>query len=207
MTPLATARLYLCAGDRPGGRPLADVLPAALTGGVDIFQLRMKDAADADVLRTAGIARAICTEHGVPFFLNDRPDLALACGADGVHVGQEDMSLDAARTAAPGLLVGRSSHNPRQADGATAADYFAAGPVYETPTKPGRPAAGIALIEHVAALNTTTPWFAIGGLDERTLSAVLEAGARRVVVVRAVTEAANPEQAARRLRVALDCVW
>lgn len=199
------ARLYLCADDRPGGRPLADLLPRAIAGGVDIFQLRMKEASDDDVLRVAEPARAICAEAGIPFFLNDRPDLALACGADGVHVGQQDMTLEAARDAAPGLLVGRSSHSIEQAQGATGADYFASGPVHETPTKPGRPAAGIALIEQVAALNTGTPWFAIGGIDLRTLPRVLAAGARRVVVVRAITEAPDPERAARELRSALDC--
>lgn len=200
---LEHTRLYFVCNDRPGGRPLADVLPRALAGGVDVFQLRMKDARDDAVLRAAEVARAVCAGAGVPFILNDRPDLAVQVGADGVHVGQDDMTLDAARAAAPGLLIGRSTHDPEQIAAAAEADYFAVGPVHETPTKPGRPSVGLRLIEHAAALGTVTPWFAIGGIDPQTIGPVLAAGATRVVVVRAIAEAADPEAAARNLRAKL----
>jgi len=200
---LNNARLYFVADDRPGGRPLADVLPPALAGGVDVFQLRMKDAEDDAVLRSAEVAREICRAAGVPFILNDRPDLALKAGADGVHVGQDDMTLAAARHVAPGLLIGRSTHDPEQIAAAADADYFAVGPVHETPTKPGRPSVGTELITHAARGAGTTPWFAIGGIDQATVAAVRDAGATRIVVVRAIADAADPEAAARRLRDAI----
>lgn len=199
----AETRLYLVCDDRPGGRPLADVLPRALAGGVDIFQLRMKDAEDDAVLRSADVARAICTDAGVPFILNDRPDLALKVGADGVHVGQDDMTLAEARAASPGLIVGRSTHDPHQITAAAEADYFAVGPVYETPTKPGRPSVGTELIAHATDAAGATPWFAIGGIDLATVAEVAAAGAERIVVVRAIAEAPDPEAAARSLRSAI----
>lgn len=206
MGALSGSRLYFVSGDRPGGRTLAEVLRPAIAGGVDSFQLRMKDATDEEVLRAAEQARAICSEEGVPFVLNDRPDLAAACGADGFHLGQEDMTLAAGREQAPGLFAGRSTHSPDQIAGAVTdeADYFAVGPVYPTPTKPGRPSVGFGLIRHAASLGTAIPWFAIGGIDLGTIAEVAEAGARRAVVVRAIAEAADPERAARTLRAALD---
>ncbi len=202
------ARLYFVCGATPGGRPLGDVLGRALAGGVDIFQLRMKDAPDDAVLAVAAVARAACTEAGVPFILNDRPDLVEAAGADGVHVGQDDEPVAAARAVAGAdAIVGVSTHTPQQVDAAlaTSADYFAAGPVHATPTKPGRPAAGLALIRHAAA-RADRPFFAIGGLDAANVDLVLEAGARKIVVVRAIAEAPDPERAARMLRQRLDAV-
>lgn len=202
---LHAARLYLVAGARPGGRPLADVLGPALRGGVDIFQLREKDAADEAVLDAAREALALCEEAGALFILNDRPDLAEAAGADGVHVGQDDMPVARARAIVGAQrIVGRSTHSPADLAAATGADYVAVGPVHQTPTKSGRPAAGLAYVRHAAAHDPGVPWFAIGGIDTRTIGAVVAAGARRVVVVRAIAEATDPEHAARALRAALE---
>lgn len=202
---LSDARLYFVSDDRPGGRDLAEVLPRAIAGGVDIFQLRIKRASDDEVLAAAETARAICQQHGVPFVLNDRPDLAVQVGADGVHVGQDDMDLLQARSAAgPSLFVGRSTHDPEQVAAAADADYFAVGPVHETPTKPGRAAVGNELIAHATALKTETPWFAIGGINEQSIDATLAAGATRAVVVRAIAEAPDPERAARALRTRIE---
>jgi thiamine-phosphate pyrophosphorylase len=201
---LEDARLYFVSSASPGGRPLADVLAPALAGGVDVFQLREKDAPDEQVLAAAQVARALCHDAGVPFILNDRPDLVEAAGADGVHVGQDDTPVDEARAAVGAdRVVGLSTHSEAQADGARGVDYFAVGPVHATPTKEGRPAIGLDPVRH-AARTATTPWFAIGGIDTDTLPAVLDAGARRVVVVRAIAEAKDPGAAARLLREMLD---
>jgi len=200
---IAHARLYLVGDARAVDRALGP----ALAAGVDLFQLRMKDARDDDVLRVADRARALCAAHDVPFLLNDRPDLAVRAGADGVHVGQDDVSPAAARAAVgAGALVGLSTHAPDQLAAAAAqpVDYVAVGPVHPTPTKPGRPAAGAAYVAHAAAHPPPVPWFAIGGLDAGTLPAVVALGARRIVVVRAITEAPDPGAAARRLREVLD---
>jgi thiamine-phosphate pyrophosphorylase len=200
---LDDARLYFVCGARPGGRSLADVLAPALAGGVDVFQLREKDPSDADALLAhAEVARRLCDEAGALFILNDRPDLVQAAGADGVHVGQDDASVRTAREViGAGRLVGLSTHSSAQVDEALAegVDYFAVGPVHATPTKEGRPAIGLDPVRHAASASRA-PWFAIGGLDESTVPAVLEAGARRIVVVRAIAEAADPQAAARRLR-------
>jgi thiamine-phosphate pyrophosphorylase len=197
---LAEARLYFNSDARPGGRPLADVLPAALAGGVDLFQLRMKDAGDEEILAAAAVAREACDAAGALFILNDRPDLAATAGADGVHVGQDDGTLEQARAAAgPELLIGLSTHAPAEIDAGRAADYLGVGPVNATPTKPGRPAVGLELVEHAAA-HAAAPFFAIGGIDSESVPAVLHAGARRIAVVRAIAEAADPQAAARELR-------
>ena len=152
---LREARLYLVcdAGGGVGGE-LPTFLDAALRGGVDIVQLRDKAAGEEAILRAALTFRAAADAHGALFVLNDRPDLVAAVGADGVHVGQDDMGLAEARAlAGPDALVGRSTHTPAQVDEAddSGADYFAVGPVHATPTKPGRPAAGIELIRHAAS--------------------------------------------------------
>ncbi len=199
---LEDARLYLVC---PAVEPAR--LRAALDGGVDVVQLRMKDAGDAAVLREAAWMREACAAAGVPFLVNDRPDLAARAGADGVHVGQEDVSVAQARCeVGPGRIVGLSTHAPAQLAAAALAapDYVAVGPVHATPTKPGRPAAGLDYVRHAAAAAPAgLPWFAIGGIDPGTIGAVVEAGARRVVVVRAITEAADPAGAAAALRAAL----
>ena len=201
MTPrerLATARLYLVCPALP-----REWIAAAVRGGVDLIQLRDKTLDDDGIVAAA---RAF-TGHDALFILNDRPDLAEACGADGVHVGQDDVSPAQARAAVgEDRIVGRSTHAPDQAAAADAdpdVDYLAVGPVHETPTKPGRPAAGLHYVAH-AASTVKKPWFAIGGLDAGNVAEVLERGATRIVVVRAITEADDPEVAARALRDALE---
>jgi thiamine-phosphate pyrophosphorylase len=200
MTPrerIAAARLYLVCDARP-----LEWLRAALRGGVDIVQLRDRSLSDAGLVNAAAAFRAAADEAGALFILNDRPDLVAACGADGVHVGQDDATPAAARAVVgTDRIVGRSTHAPAQADAAQAdadVDYLAVGPVHETPTKPGRPAAGLEYVGY-AARTVTKPWFAIGGLDAGNVDEVLRRGAQRIVVVRAITEADDPEAAARAL--------
>jgi thiamine-phosphate pyrophosphorylase len=199
---LASARLYLVCPARE-----RVWLDAALAGGVDLVQLRDKGLDDRGVVAAAHAFRAAADAAGALFVLNDRPDLVDACGADGVHVGQDDASPAAARAAVgPERIVGRSTHAPAQAAAADAdpdVDYLAVGPVHATPTKPGRPAAGLEYVAHAAA-TVAKPWFAIGGLDASTLPAVLERGATRIVVVRAITDAPDPRAAARALRAVLE---
>ena len=195
---IADARLYLVCDARP-----REFLAAAVRGGVDVIQLRDKALADDELVTAAREFRAAAAAHGALFVLNDRPDLVAACGADGVHVGQEDGSPAAARAVVgPDAIVGRSTHAPEQADAAEAdpdVDYLAVGPVHATPTKPGRPAAGLEYVAY-AARTVGKPWFAIGGLDAVTLPAAVEAGATPAVVVRAINEATEPEAAAAELR-------
>jgi thiamine-phosphate pyrophosphorylase len=198
---LRRARLYLVVD-----AAAEHMLPAALRGGVDMVQLRDKDLDDDSLLEVAARFRAACREHNVLFWLNDRPDLALGAGADGVHVGQDDMPPGEVREeVGEQLLIGLSSHSPEQFDAALSseADQLSVGPVWETPTKPGRPAAGLDYVRHAAAHAGEQPWFAIGGIDETNVGEVVAAGARRVVVVRAIRDAADPEGAARRLHAAL----
>ena len=195
---LATARLYLVCDARP-----REWLRAAVRGGVDLLQLRDKSLDDDGLVAAAAEFRAA----GALFVLNDRPDLVEACSADGVHVGQEDATPAEARAlVGPERIVGRSTHAPAQADAAEAdgdVDYLAVGPVHETPTKPGRPAAGLDYVAYAAG-TVRKPWFAIGGLDAANVGAVVERGATRIVVVRALTESDDVEAAARRLRSALE---
>lgn len=209
---LPLGRLYLVATPRPQV-PEAEFLArigAALDGGVDTLQLRCK-AEDArygearPYIALAEKVRELAHARHVPFFVNDRVDVALAAGADGVHLGQNDLPPAWARTIAPGLRLGRSTHAPAQAAAALAEApaYFACGPVHATPTKPGRAATGLAYIRQVAALNPPCPWYAIGGIDTQTVYAALAAGARRVAVVRAVLDAPDPAQAAAELLQAL----
>jgi thiamine-phosphate pyrophosphorylase len=205
MTPrerLGGARLYLVCDARP--RPFLD---AALRGGVDVVQLRDKALDDDGLVEAARAFRAAADAAGALFVLNDRPDLVAACAADGVHVGQDDLPPAVARAAVGAdRLVGRSTHTPAQLAAAEAdpdVDYYAVGPVHATPTKPGRPAAGLTYVAH-AAHAATKPWFAIGGIDARTIGAIVAGGARRAVVVRAIAAAEDPEAAARELRSALE---
>jgi thiamine-phosphate pyrophosphorylase len=203
---LRAARLYLVAPIRPGGRPLEAVLAPALAGGVDLFQLRDKQAGDDELLAAAAVARELCAAAGALLFVNDRPDLAAAAGADGVHVGQDDEPVAAARAVVgPDRLVGLSTHTPEQVDASGEADLIGVGPVHATPTKHGRPAVGLDLIRHAAA-HARQPWFAIGGLDLETAGAAIAAGATRISVVRAIADAPDPEAAAYRLREMLETV-
>jgi thiamine-phosphate pyrophosphorylase len=203
---LGAARLYFISSGRPGGRPLEEVLEPALLGGVDLFQLRDKGGDDEAILAAARVARKLCSAHGALFFVNDRPDLATAADADGVHVGQDDMPVARARDiVGPDRLVGLSTHSPAQIDAAagSAADLIGVGPIHATPTKLGRPAAGIELVGHAAA-HAAQPWFAIGGLDATNADAAIAAGARRIAVVRAIADAADPRAVAYRLHEMLD---
>ncbi|MDP9182498.1 MAG: thiamine phosphate synthase [Actinomycetota bacterium] len=198
---LASARLYLCTPDRPD---LGSFLDAVLAGGVDVVQLREKGIEARRELEVLETVREAAEKHGALWSVNDRADVALASGADVLHLGQDDLPVPLARAVVgPDVLVGRSSHDPDQASAAAleeGVDYFCVGPTWETPTKPGRPAAGIDLVRHTASLGTDRPWFAIGGIDLTNLDLVLEAGATRVVVVRALTEADDPHAAAVALR-------
>jgi thiamine-phosphate pyrophosphorylase len=199
---LRDAHLYFVA-DRDG---MERALEGALVGGADVFQLRDKDASDDELLAAAERARDRCHAAGALFVLNDRPDLAAACGADGVHVGQDDVPVARAREhVGDDALVGLSTHSMQQAQAGcrSGADYIAVGPVHATPTKEGRPAIGVEPVRY-AASHVDVPWFAIGGIDPGTVAEVVRAGARRIVVVRAIADAEDPEAAARALRAALD---
>ncbi len=201
---LQTARLYLVCDLRPGGRALADVLAPALAGGVDIVQLRDKAASAAELLAGAAIARRLCDAADALLVVNDRPDLAAQSGADGCHVGQHDMEPATARErAGDGALIGRSTHFPDEVAGAADADYIGVGPVWATPTKPGRHPVGIELVRF-AAFHAPVPFFAIGGIGADNVGEVIAAGARRIAVVRAITEADDPGAASAALRARLE---
>jgi thiamine-phosphate pyrophosphorylase len=205
---LADARLYLCTDAREKQGDLEQFLDAALAGGVDIVQLRQKEMEAADELAALEVFADACKRHGKLLAVNDRADIAFAAGADVLHLGQRDLPVHAARAiigAEP--IVGRSTHTFSQVNAAVAeqgSDYFCVGPTWATPTKPGRQAAGLELVSYAASRQQAKPWFAIGGIDLDRLDQVLEAGATRVVVVRAITAADDPGAAAaefsRRLR-------
>jgi thiamine-phosphate pyrophosphorylase len=195
---LGDRRLYLCTADRPD---LATFLAACIRGGVDVVQLRDKELPALALLRRAEVAVGVCRQFGVPFLLNDRPDLALACQADGVHVGQDDAPPWLAREIlGTDAIVGRSTHAPAELRAAAdePVDYLSAGPVNATPTKPGRPGTGLGYLT-LAAREAAWPWFVTGGVTPATVGAMVAAGARRFVVVRYLTGAADPEGNARRL--------
>src|SRR5436190_7355004 len=198
---LADARLYLCTDARRAQGDLPEFLDAVLGAGVDIVQLREKRLEAGEELGLLEMFADACRRHGRLLAVNDRADLALAAGADLLHLGQDDLPVPVARRIlGAGPLIGRSSHNPGQADAAASepgTDYFCAGPVWVTPTKPGRPATGLGLLAHVARGRPSRPWFAIGGISLARLGDVLAAGATRVVVVRAITDADDPAAAAR----------
>jgi thiamine-phosphate pyrophosphorylase len=205
MTKLADAVLYFVA---PGKLP-TDALATVIDAGVDIVQLRMKDAEAAAVLREGDRFKDVCASRGVPLIVNDRPDVALALEAAGVHLGQDDLPPVVARAIlGPRAMIGRSTHSSDDIERAIAehddglCDYIAVGPVHSTPTKPGRSAVGYELLR-VAANKVSFPWFAIGGIDATNIGEVLDAGAERIVVVRAITEAADPAAAAGELARAL----
>jgi thiamine-phosphate pyrophosphorylase len=189
-------RLYLITAARPD---LAQLVTAAVAGGVDIVQIREKTMPDGELLAVLEQVRGITRQLGVPLVVNDRADLAVLCEADFVHVGQADLPVAAVRRL--GLRVGQSTHAPEEIERADA-DYIGVGPVYATPTKAGRPAVGLDLVRY-AAQHARQPWFAIGGIDEWNVADVVVAGAASVAVVRAIGDSADPERAAATLRAAL----
>lgn len=212
---LASARLYLCTDARRERGDLAEFADAALAGGVDIIQLRDKGSAGEqrlgplqarDELAALEVLADAARRHGALLAVNDRADIARAAGADVLHLGQDDLPLTVARDIiGPSPVIGRSTHDVAQvvAAVAEAVDYFCVGPCWPTPTKPGRPAPGLSLVRSTAALAGDKPWFAIGGIDAERLPEVLDAGARRIVVVRAITGAQDPRDAAAQLSSAL----
>ncbi|WP_405619002.1 thiamine phosphate synthase [Streptomyces sp. NBC_01511] len=197
---LSDARLYLCTDARKRQGDLPDFLDAVLTSGVDIVQLRDKGMEAAEELDHLQVFADACRRHGKLLAVNDRADVAHAIGSDVLHLGQGDLPVSAARAIlGTEPLIGRSTHGEAEvmaAAGEPGVDYFCAGPCWPTPTKPGRPAPGLGLVRYAASLATRRPWFAIGGIDAGNLEEVLDAGARRVVVVRALTEADDPAAAA-----------
>ncbi len=199
---LAAAKLYLCTDSRARQGDLADFLDAVLAGGVDIVQLREKGLEAAEEIRLLEAFAAAAQRHGKLFAVNDRADVALAVAAPVLHLGQDDLPVAVARRIlGDEPVIGRSTHSPAQFDAAAAepgSDYLCAGPTWTTPTKPGRPAAGLQLLDHAAQSRTARPWFGIGGIESPArLDEVIAHGARRVVVVRAITEAEDPGAAAR----------
>ncbi|MGH9280625.1 MAG: thiamine phosphate synthase [Acidimicrobiales bacterium] len=200
---LSDRRLYLCTSDRPD---LARFLEACIEGGVDVVQLRDKLLEARTLVQRARLACLVCRDQGVPFVLNDRPDIALEVEADGVHVGQEDVPPSLARRIlGPGAIVGLSTHARPELDAARRepVDYISAGPVEPTPTKPGRPGTGHDYLRYAAA-RSRRPWFVTGGVRPETVGPMVAAGARRFVVVRWLTQAADARVAAAELRDAIE---
>jgi thiamine-phosphate pyrophosphorylase len=198
VTVLDDARLYFVVEASASDR----LLDAALAGGCDLLQLRDHNASDDELLAAADRFRDACDAHGALFVVNDRPELALQAGADGIHVGQDDLPVDAVRRlVGPDVLIGLSTHSPEQFDAglASEADYLSVGPVWETPTKAGRPAAGLDYVRY-AASHAAKPWFAIGGIDRSNIAEVVAAGATRAVVVRAIRDADDPAAVASALK-------
>jgi thiamine-phosphate pyrophosphorylase len=200
---LRACRLYLVVESGAGEGVTEALVGEALAGGVDIVQVRDKNASDEEVVAATRRLREPCERHGALLVVNDRPDLTLAAGADGVHVGQEDVPVaEVRRSVGPDLLIGLSTHSPAEVDRAAAseADYIGVGPIYRTATKPALAPAGLELVRYAAEQHTELPWFAIGGINEFNLDEVIRAGATRVVVVRAITEAADPVSATEMLK-------
>ncbi|MDR7188131.1 thiamine-phosphate pyrophosphorylase [Microbacterium sp. BE35] len=204
---IAAARLYLCTDARARQGDFADFVDAAFSGGVDIIQLRDKTLEGGEQLEFLSILADAADRHGRLWSVNDRADIAHVAGAPVLHLGQKDLPARLARKiVGPEAIVGLSTHTPAQVDIAADADdldYFCVGPVWATPTKPGRAAVGPELVRYTASISTTRPWFAIGGIDLTNIDEVVAAGAERVVVVRAITESDDPADSARRLRAAL----
>ncbi len=206
---LNQARLYFVCEAHPGGADAGPLLREALANGADMIQLRDKHLDDGELVDAARVFRKAADDHGALFVLNDRPDLVAGCEADGVHIGQEDMSAAEARALLPAdALLGLSTHSREQIEAAQelgdeGPDYLSVGPVWETPTKRGRPAVGLELIDEAARI-ARLPWFAIGGIDADNVGGVVAAGARRIVVVRAIRDAPDPGAAARSLRDAIE---
>lgn len=200
------ARLYLCTDARRSTGDFRDFCAAAFDGGVDIIQLRDKTLEAKEELTLLEVLATVAQERGGLWAVNDRADIAALAGAPVLHLGQGDLAHRDARRFTPDTMMGASTHAEPESLAAINdpdVDYFAVGPCYPTPTKPGRPAPGLDLIRYVAELAPAKPWFAIGGIESGTLGEVLDAGASRIVVVRAICQAENPERAARELKARL----
>ena len=196
---LERSRLYLICEARPGGGEPEEVLRPALQSGVDIVQLRDKSAEDHEVVEAGRVFRRLCDAYDALFIVNDQPELAIACAADGVHMGQHDTDVDTVRNLiGPDSLIGLSTHSEEQIEAAGEVDYIAVGPVFRTPTKPDYEPVGVELVRW-AADHAPMPFFAIGGIDRDNVDLVLAEGARRIAVVRAIRDAEDPGEAARAL--------
>jgi thiamine-phosphate pyrophosphorylase len=204
-TRLAAARLYVVTDARTDHEDLDEFLDAILGAGVDVVQLRAKEAEAGDLMEWGSEFRQAADRHGALFIVNDRPGVALALEADGVHLGQNDLPPSIARRIlGPAGIIGLSTNRPDEWDGAPPeADYLCAGPVWATPTKEGRPAAGLDYVRYAAESGEHRPWFAIGGIDGSNVDEVVASGATRIVVLRAVGNAQDPAAAARTLRASL----
>jgi thiamine-phosphate pyrophosphorylase len=201
---LRRARLYLVCEARPGGRDPEEVLRPALQSGVDVVQLREKAGDESEIVRAGRVFRRLCDAYDALFIVNDRPELAIACAADGVHVGQDDPPPAEVRRMMGGdALIGLSTHSRAQVDAAAGVDYFCVGPVYPTPTKPEYEPVGLELVRY-ASEQASVPFFAIGGIDPGNVGEVVQAGAERVVAVRAIRDAPDPGAAARALREGIE---
>jgi thiamine-phosphate pyrophosphorylase len=198
---LERSHLYLVCEAHPAGMDPEDVLRPALQAGVDVVQLREKSARDRDIVEAGRVFRRLCDAYDALFIVNDQAELAVACAADGVHIGQDDASPgEVRRVIGHDALIGLSTHSREEVDAAAGVDYISVGPVYPTPTKPEYASVGLDLV-HYAAEHAGTPFFAIGGVDADNVDDVLDAGASRVAVVRAIQDAVDPGEAARELRM------
>jgi thiamine-phosphate pyrophosphorylase len=201
--PLAGRRFYLCTADRAD---LPQFVDACIRGGVDIVQYRDKQADARAILKRGALVRDVCRSHGVPFILNDRPDLALELGADGVHVGQDDCPPAAARRIlGPDAIIGLSTHSQDDFIGSERepVDYISVGPINPTPTKPGRAGVGLGYLRF-AANEASLPFYVTGGVNPKSIGDLLASGATRFVAVRWLTEADDAYEAAVKLRRAID---
>jgi thiamine-phosphate pyrophosphorylase len=197
---LERSRLYLVCEARPAGYEPEEILRPALQGGVDVVQLRDKAAEDREIVEAGRVFRRLCDAYDALFIVNDQPELAIACAADGVHLGQDDASpAEVRRLIGPDSLLGLSTHSPPEIEAAGGVDYLSVGPVYKTPTKPEYEPVGLELVRW-AAEHSTVPFFAIGGIDRTNVDEILGAGASRIAVVRAIRDAADPGEAARGLK-------
>jgi thiamine-phosphate pyrophosphorylase len=201
---LERARLYLVCEARPGGREPEEVLRPALQAGVDVVQLRDKSGDEREIVEAGGVFRRLCDAYDALFVVNDEAELAVACAADGVHLGQDDASPDEVRRVLGNdALIGLSTHSPEQLDAAGGVDYVSVGPVFRTPTKPEYEPVGLGLVRY-ASEHASVPFFAIGGIDASNVDGVLDAGAGRIAVVRAIRDADDPGEAARSLRARIE---
>jgi thiamine-phosphate pyrophosphorylase len=203
---LRWARLYFVCEARPHGQDPEPLLRSALSGGAGMIELRDRDQPRNAIERSGRTFRRLADTYSALFIVNDDPHLAVELRADGVHVGQDDMDPEEARgVVGPDAIVGLSTHSRDQIEAAARApvDYISVGPIWETPTKAGRPSTGLELIEAATEI-APVPWFAIGGIDPGNVEQVVGAGAERLCIVRAIRDADDPRRAAQALFGAVD---